>query len=245
MGSFWSQQTSTAPVAATAAPEQPLSEQGAKTMDLRTFDPSSLAPTAVVLQYGPRGTGKTTRTLAWLKRAGVPGANVRALTLLPEEWASRVPGVVCLPEQPSGEALNELLGASETSKAAGGDVLRVVWDDCWLDAEDAGVRKRISDAAVRARFIKRGFWFNLQYSRILPKRLRSNADVVVVCRERDVQHLRIIWEDHFRAAFPSFDEFSSVVDLCTRAFGALVLDNTVVSDDLRDKLFVDRPQSAH
>ena len=66
--------------------------------------------------------------------------------------------------------------------------------------------------------------------------LRLNFDYVFLLGEDSVACKEKLWDD-YASIFPTFEDFVKVFDACTKDFGAMVIDNRSLSNNIMDKVF--------
>ena len=117
--------------------------------------------------------------------------------------------------------------------------LAVVFDDFGFD-----------DKVMKSKILKfllqngrnSGFFVGiaLQYGINLPKSLRGNVDVVFIFDEHSRDNRQSLYK-HYTSCFKTFDEFNEYLDIITAGGKCMVIDNTVKSNKLEDKIFWYQP----
>ena len=111
----------------------------------------------------------------------------------------------------------------------------VILDDCLWDNSWA------KDKMMRLLFMNGRHWrimliITMQYPLGVPPNLRTNIDYVFICRETIQRNRENLWKNFF-GIFPSFKLFCDAMDVFTKNYGVLVLDQTVQSNEIEDCVF--------
>jgi len=93
--------------------------------------------------------------------------------------------------------------------------------------------KNISEIFMNGRHYHILFVLTMQYPLAIPPALRSNVDYVFIFRENFISNRRRIWE-HYCGVIPKFDQFQEIMDVCTKDYGCLVIDNSKTSTSIDD-----------
>ena len=91
-----------------------------------------------------------------------------------------------------------------------------------------------------SRHWKMMFILALQYPSDIKPVLRSNIDYTFILRESNMRNRKILWEN-YAGIIPDFNMFCSIMDNITTDYCALVIDNTVQSNDIMDCIFYYKP----
>lgn len=112
----------------------------------------------------------------------------------------------------------------------------LVMDDCLHDAKIWTRDENIQHIFYNGRHDKLMFVFAMQYSLGIPPELRNQIDYVFLLKENKINNRRRLYE-HYAGMFPSYEIFSKVFDEFTNDFECLVIDNTVLSNNIEDMVF--------
>jgi hypothetical protein len=91
-----------------------------------------------------------------------------------------------------------------------------------------------------SRHWKMMFILALQYPSDIKPVLRSNIDYTFILRESNLRNRKILWEN-YAGIIPDFNMFCSIMDNITTDYCALVIDNTVQSNNIMDCIFYYKP----
>ena len=91
-----------------------------------------------------------------------------------------------------------------------------------------------------SRHWKMMFILALQYPSDIKPVLRSNIDYTFILRESNMRNRKILWEN-YAGIIPDFHMFCSIMDNITTDYCALVIDNTVQSNDIMECIFYYKP----
>ena len=218
-----------------------------------TYDPLRLPPTAVCVAYGQRGSGKSALFLCWLYELRGTIRYFYAISGTDKEngqYRTRVPVEFCADEL-SSDLLERIWQHQATMlhdlppdlAAAGWTkedcTIRIMFDDCMQDEKELKSTE-LKRMLMNGRHMMTGGFFCVQYPKSLPPKLRTQAQIIVLFAEKDLTVLKVIWEENFRRVFPDWSRFQWVVAQCTKNHRALILDNTIKSENEMDKIFVYR-----
>lgn len=204
---------------------------------LRKFDASTIEDGKVCVIIGKRGSGKTilAKDILYYKRrlaaglccSGTEDGNCWYQQFIPDTFVYN----------DFDKAAIERLVARQRSLRKKGLTSNVflILDDCLYD------RKILREKVVRKLFMNGrhyGIFFLItaQYMLDLGPDLRTNIDYVFILRENIRANRERLWKA-FGGIFPSFDQFSAVMDSVTANHGALVIDNTSKSNNIEDVAF--------
>lgn len=117
--------------------------------------------------------------------------------------------------------------------------LAIIVDDFGYDSKVMN-SKRMLELYMNGRNYGLFVGVAVQYGTQFPKKLRNNVDVVFMFDERS-RDGRVNLYKQFTNCFNSFDEFQEYMDACTQDGCAMVIDNTVKSTKVADKVFWYKP----
>jgi len=206
-------------------------------IQLKKFNPATIADDKVCVFIGKRGTGKSTLVTDILyHKKHIPAGVVMSAT---EEgnhhYKSFVPDLFIYSDY-DGEAIDrvlqrqkQIISQNKTSNAF------ILLDDCMYD------KKFMKDTCIRQCFMNGRHWkiffmLTMQYCMDLTPDLRANVDYVFILRENIVQNREKLYKSFF-GVFPNLAMFSQVMDACTENYECLVLDNTSKSNKIQDCVF--------
>ncbi len=207
-------------------------------LNIRRFDPSTIAPDAVVLLVGKRGTGKSTllKDIMYHMRNKLDfGLAMSPTEECTSDLSSYVPGS-CIYGDFAGDKVDALLEEQRKAiKRGSGRRVFLVLDDCMYD------KKIMRGINVRNLFMngrhRRIFFINCQqYVMDMPPDLRSQVDYVFVMRDNIRSNKEKLWKFFF-GMFSSFAEFNAVMDSCTQNYECLVYDGSSKSNNVEDCIF--------
>lgn len=207
-------------------------------LQLKKFNPASMADDKVCVFIGKRGTGKSTliTDILYHKRHIPAGIVMSATEDGNHHYKSFVPDLFIYGDY-DREAIERVLdrqkGISIKGQTPPGAFLLL--DDCMYD------RKFMKDVCIRQCFMNGRHWkiffmLSMQYCMDLSPDLRANVDYIFILRENIVQNREKLYKSFF-GVFPNFNTFSKVMDACTENFECLVLDNTSKSNRVEDCVF--------
>jgi hypothetical protein len=206
-------------------------------IQLKKFNPTSIADDKVCVFIGKRGTGKSTLVTDILyHKKHVPAGIVMSAT---EEgnhhYKNFVPDLFIYNDYDNEaiervlERQKQIVSKNKTSPAF------ILLDDCMYD------KKFMKDVCIRQCFMNGRHWkiffmLTMQYCMDLTPDLRANVDYVFILRENIVQNREKLYKSFF-GVFPNLAMFSQVMDACTENYECLVLDNTSKSNRIQDCVF--------
>ena len=100
----------------------------------------------------------------------------------------------------------------------------------------------ISDLCRNGRHLAITVLITSQYATDLGPGLRSQVDCVFVLRDPSIQNRKRLWSSYF--GLMPLAQFNAVFDAATEAYGALVLNQTVPSNEVRECVFWYRAKPA-
>jgi hypothetical protein len=111
----------------------------------------------------------------------------------------------------------------------------LILDDC-LYNESWQELTGISSAIVSSYHLKLLTILIMSYIMDIPPKLRTNIDYVFILKDNNVNNRRKIY-DNYANIFPSFDEFSQVMDVCTDDNECIVINNNAKGNEIEDQAF--------
>ena len=207
-------------------------------LQLKKFNPATMADDKVCVFIGKRGTGKSTliTDIMYHKRHIPAGVVMSATEDGNHHYKSFVPDLFIYGDY-DREAIERVLDRQKNISIRGqtppGAFLLL--DDCMYD------RKFMKDTCIRQCFMNGRHWkiffmLSMQYCMDLSPDLRANVDYVFILRENIVQNREKLYKSFF-GVFPNFNTFQKVMDACTENYECLVLDNTSKSNRIEDCVF--------
>lgn len=207
-------------------------------LQLKKFNPASIADDKVCVFIGKRGTGKSTliTDIMYHKRHIPAGVVMSATEDGNHHYKSFIPDLFIYGDY-DREAIERVLDRQKNISIRGqtppGAFLLL--DDCMYD------RKFMKDTCIRQCFMNGRHWkiffmLSMQYCMDLSPDLRANVDYVFILRENIVQNREKLYKSFF-GVFPNFNTFQKVMDACTENYECLVLDNTSKSNRIEDCVF--------
>ena len=206
-------------------------------LQLRKFNPKSMADDKVCVFIGKRNTGKSTLVTDILyHKKHIPAGIVMSAT---EEgnhhYQKYVPDLFIYADYDKDaiervlERQRKIVNTNSTSHAF------ILLDDCMYN------KKFMKDTCIRKCFMNGRHWkiffmFTMQYCMDLSPDLRANIDYIFVLRENIVQNREKLYKNFF-GVFPTLDMFNQVMNSCTENYECLVLDNTSKSNKIEDCVF--------
>lgn len=207
-------------------------------LQLKKFNPASMADDKVCVFIGKRGTGKSTliTDIMYHKRHIPAGVVMSATEDGNHHYKSFIPDLFIYGDY-DREAIERVLDRQKNISTRGqtppGAFLLL--DDCMYD------RRFMKDTCIRQCFMNGRHWkiffmLSMQYCMDLSPDLRANVDYVFILRENIVQNREKLYKSFF-GIFPNFNTFQKVMDACTENYECLVLDNTSKSNRIEDCVF--------
>ena len=209
----------------------------AANLQLRKFDPSTIADDKVCVFIGKRGTGKSTLVtdIMYYKRHLPVGIVMSGTEDGNHYYKQFVPDLFIYGDY-NKSAIEKVLARQRTIVGAGRKTgAFLLMDDCMYD------KAFMKDTCIRQCFMNGRHWklffmLTMQYCMDLSPDLRANVDYVFVLRENVIQNRERLYKSFF-GVFPTFDMFCQVMNACTENYECLVLDNTSKSNRIEDCVF--------
>lgn len=211
-------------------------------LKIRKWDPTTLKPDAIVLLLGKRGTGKSTlmRNLMYHVRDKLDFC----LAMSPTEEATESLGSFLPPTMIYNDfrpdKVNQLLNTQRQQwKRGHGSKVGLIMDDCMYDK---GIFRGETGKIFRNLFMngrhRRVFFLNcVQYCMDMTPDLRSQVDYVFQLRDNIQSSRKKTWEQFF-GFFPTFEQFSKTMSVCTENYECLVYDSKASkSNNIEDSIF--------
>ena len=207
-------------------------------IQLKKFDPSTMADDKVCVFIGKRGTGKSTLVadIMYHKRHLPIGIVMSATEEGNHYYQQFVPDSFVYSDY-DREVIERILDRQKqvVSNNRPNPNAFLLLDDCMYD------RKFMKDVCIRQCFMNGRHWklfflLTMQYCMDLTPDLRANVDYVFILRENVVQNREKLYKSFF-GVFPTFDMFNQVMTKCTENYECLVLDNTSKSNKIEDCVY--------
>jgi len=217
-------------------------------INLKKFDPSTIAKGSVVVLIGKRNTGKSflVKDLLYYKR-DIPVGNVISASESANCFYGDMMPSVFIHDEFKPETVRNLFnrqaivtpkwkedmvkyGKSNIDPWAFLILDDLMYDTSWL--KDIIVRKLF----MNGRHYCILYMITLQYCLGIPPALRTQVDYVFILREPNISNRKRLFEQ-YAGIFPSFEIFSQVMDQCTENFECLVINNTSKSNKIEDMVF--------
>lgn len=225
-----------------------MSKNEVPTFVLKKFDMKKIPKDATVVFIGKRRTGKSTLVKDYLYHNGnqFKAGTIISGTEKMNKFYSKFYPQLFIHYKATPEILGNILKAQEkiiiSNEKKSGDSCKphdpysfLILDDCFGD--DSWTKdEQITEIFLNGRHYKLNLLIPMQYPLGLGPKLRSNIDYVFLLNQTSPKLIRTIYENYCQANL-DFNEFRSVLDLCTENNGALVIDNTTKSKKLEDQIF--------
>ena len=207
-------------------------------LQLRKFNPATMADDKVCVFIGKRNTGKSVLVtdIMYHKRHLPAGIVMSATEEGNHHYQQYIPDLFIYGDYDK-DAIERVLERQRrlisSGRPAGGAFLLL--DDCMYD------KKFMKDTCIRKCFMNGRHWkiffmLTMQYCMDLTPDLRANVDYVFILRENIIQNREKLYKSFF-GIFPTFDMFNQVMTACTENYECLVLDNTSKSNRIQDCVF--------
>jgi hypothetical protein len=206
-------------------------------IQLKKFNPATIADDKVCVFIGKRGTGKSTLVtdILYHKKHIPVGIVMSATEEGNHHYKKFVPDLFIYNDY-DNEAIDRVLDRQKQIISQNKESPAfILLDDCMYD------RKFMKDVCIRQCFMNGRHWkiffmLTMQYCMDLTPDLRANVDYVFILRENIVQNREKLYKSFF-GVFPNLAMFSQVMDACTENYECLVLDNTSKSNRIQDCVF--------
>jgi hypothetical protein len=229
--------------------DEPAKQMGDNTLNIRTWDPTTMAPDATCLAVGKRHAGKSTlmTDVMWYLRERLD----LVLGMNPTENASNPTLGKFLPpafiyERYDEEKIKHVLEWQRRAVANGkGMRVGLILDDCMGETNKDGTKKKIMSSGEIGKIFKIGrhrklfFWCTLQYMRDCPPDARSNTDLLFLYNLTSPAERLKCYKDFF-GMISTFADFCNVLDMCTKGYNCLVLDTRIAMRDPMNCIFTYR-----
>ena len=207
-------------------------------LELKQFDLRRIRDNRIVLIIGPRGTGKSTLLFDILynlcDRFDFGVAMSPTLESL-IRFRQCFPGGFVFEDGYKIEQLRKMVHILRMLAAEGKPKRGLlVLDDCMADKK-IFTGTEIRDLFYNGRHYNFTFVNCMQYMMDMTTDLRSQVDYLFVLNENILANKQRLHK-YFFGQFTHFEDFNKVLETCTNNYECLVLDNTVKSNDPRDKL---------
>jgi len=206
-------------------------------LQLKKFDPSTMADDSVCIFVGKRRTGKSTLVtdILYHKRHIPAGIVMSGTEDGNHHYRNFVPDLFIYGDY-NKPAVEKVLERQRKLVGMGqGQAAFLLLDDCMYDK--AFMRDEcIRQCFMNGRHWKLFFMMTCQYVMDMTPMIRTNVDYVFVLRENVRQNRENLYKCFF-GIFPTFDMFCTVMDSCTENYECLVLDNTKTSNRIEDCVY--------
>ena len=221
---------------------------GARRLQLKKFDISSIAEHATIAMIAKRGSGKSwlVREIMYQKRK-LPSIMIISPTeklncfygnYLPDSYIYNKFETDILKRLYSRQSKinedNKIRIANGKKKKD--DRILLIMDDC-MSSKGSWVKDdSILELFFNGRHHHISFILTMQYAVGIPPELRSNFDYIFLLGEDFISNRKRLYE-HYAGMFPTFDIFQQVFNECTDNFGCMVINNKIHSKEIEDKVF--------
>lgn len=207
------------------------------TLQLKKFDPSKMADDKVCVFIGKRGTGKSTLVtdILWHKKHIPAGIAMSGTEEGNGYYKQFIPDLFVYGDY-NRDALEKIIERQKKLLAIGKcQPVFILMDDCMYD------KGFMRDVCIRQLFMNGRHWkiffmMTTQYCMDMTPMIRTNVDYVFALRDNVRQNRENLYKAFF-GVFPTYDQFSQVMDACTENYECLVLDNTSKSNRITDCVF--------
>jgi hypothetical protein len=217
-------------------------------LQIKKFDPASIADDKVLVFLGKRNTGKSflVRDILYYHRdipvgsiiSPTEGANkfysnmVPSLFIHDEYTPPLIEGFVKRQKLVTKKSVKEKMIYGKSSLDPRGFLILddCLYDGCWK--KDKNIRYLF----MNGRHVKVFLAITMQYPLGVPPDLRTNVDYVFILRENNNNNRRRIYEN-YASIFPSLEFFNQTMNQLTEGYGCIVIDNTSKSNKLEDNIF--------
>lgn len=197
------------------------------TIELAQYSWESLTSSSLVIYIlAPMKSGKTLLNQSIIEKLNVKqGVFVtRQMDLTYKE----------LEKKPSLKiALQDLMSMDKSISKIG------VLDDIWFPS-DSKCQELLSTMIINTRYYNTTLLVSMQYTHALPKRERSNGNIIFIGWFDDIQERKSLYKTYF-GIFPTFEQFEHALKIATQEKGGfLVIDKTKQGLKIEEKVFVYR-----
>lgn len=207
-------------------------------LQLRKFDLKKMPDDAVCVFIGKRRTGKSfLLTDVLYHKKHLPVGVVMSGTEDGNHHFSQFVPDLFVHGDFKVDVLNDIMNRQRrlVNKAAPNPQAFVLLDDCMYDP------RFMRETVIRNMLMNGRHWklfvaITMQYCMSIGPDLRANVDYVFLLRENIRANREKLWKA-FAGIFPTFAEFSQVMDACTENFECLVIDQTSKSNKIEDCVF--------
>jgi hypothetical protein len=112
----------------------------------------------------------------------------------------------------------------------------VLMDDCGYDDKFFRNNKTLNKLFMNGRHYNMLTIISLQYCKSVPPTLRGNSDYVFILREPSRERRRDLWKE-FAGNIQTFELFCTIMDQLTENHGCMVVDRTVITNNIEDCIF--------
>ena len=215
-------------------------------LEIREFDPTSIAPDATILIVGKRHTGKTTLTRDLMFH--VKDSLDVCMGMNPTEMGNHnleffVPKSLIF-HVFNDEKIKHLLDWQRRS-SANGKAMRIglVMDDCMSETTGTGSKKKkvmssndITKVFKLGRHLKLFYVNCMQYIKDAPPDIRGNVDLLFAFGTTSGNEREKLWKEYF-AMFSTYKNFCQVFEACTQQYECIVLDTRQAAKTPTDSVF--------
>lgn len=206
---------------------------------LKRFNISATDDKRVVCIIGKRNSGKSQMTADWLfHKRKIPVGIVLSSTEEATGFFKTICGVpdTFIYHEWEPDVIDKVIAKQRALAKAGTP------RNCFVVLDDLAFDKAIFNSRQMREMMFNGRHYGLcliitaQFLGDLPTYFRSNVDYVVAYRTPGIQDRERLWKNFF-GVIPSFPMFCGIMDKCTENYEAIILDNTVQSNQLSDCIF--------
>jgi len=215
-------------------------------IEIREFDPTSIAADATILIVGKRHTGKTTLTRDIMYH--VKNNLDLCLGMNPTEMGNHnleffTPKSLIFHEF-NDEKLKHLLEWQKRSVANDKAMkIGLIMDDCMAETTGTGSKKKkVMGSNDIVKVFKLGrhlklFYINcMQYIKDAPPEIRGNVDLLFAFGTTSGNEREKLWKEYF-AMFSNYKSFCQVFEACTQQYECIVLDTRKAAKQPTDSVF--------
>ena len=212
-------------------------------LKLKKFDPRTMKDDRISMFCASRGGGKSTlvKNILYHKRHLPMGQVYSTTEESNEAYQAIVPDSFIYGDF-SEEGLSRLMERQrkktvEYNQRGLGEYpnVFVVADDCMADKK-IWKSKLVRDIFLNGRHRKVFLLVTVQYLMDMSPDLRENIDYLFVLASESRTTKEKLWRNFF-SSIPDFNVFCEILDQCTHDYGCLVLDKTIKSQNITDKIF--------